>query len=392
MIKLFSTISLYITLLSVAIASQVEGGSKIEFDKAVKFASVLKKSVTQPISIQCSVDSFSKYMMSSHVAGALKWLAQPGMEIKKGELAALQNSYFLETEKKQIELAVEKLNLLAIHNNKQIARLESLKHEGHVAVSELDNFLHEKRIIKNDLQLERVKFEEVSEQIKRTRHEASFDAVVSRRFADEGQYLTVGDPILELVSYNDKEIRCDIPMEFVDSVKPNKDVTVLVNGSAINARIVRVLKWSARSNQSFSIYFVPGSKPIAHAKHNQLVSEHVSGTPHFEHDNLLLGTQVTLSFDLISLEGLLIPYDALLFANGTAVSKAALSANKYAGSNNLHYVIAKSHDSQQLRKVHVKVVASTPEYLIVDGKISTSDEVVIRGATKLAKKLDTASK
>lgn len=67
---------------------------------------------------------------------------------------------------------------------------------------------------------------------------APFDAVVVRKHAVAGAYLSVGDPVVTLVNDREMEIEADVPSERLAGVLPGRDVGVLMDdGKSIDAVI-----------------------------------------------------------------------------------------------------------------------------------------------------------
>lgn len=323
----------------------------------VKLAPVLENRDNHQFASQCLVDTYSKYIVSSHVDGAVQWLKEPGNELKEGEKVAAQDTYFLETEKRLIELAIEKLHHQKAHTKKQIARLSSLAHEGHGVISELDTFKYELRVIENELLQQKIRQEEVTRKILLSDHNAMFDSVVSQRFVEQGAYLKIGDPILELVSYKEKQIKCDIPVEFVGRIDAGTEIQVELNNQYYQAGLGRLLKWSSDNSQSFAAYIHPDIS----------MSE-----------QLVLGTRVEVKIKLVHQNSVLVPHDALLLEKTITQSE----------QKNQRYVLVKPKGKDTVSKANVTILASTPLHFIVEGDITSNDQVVVRGAAKLINNLN----
>lgn len=92
-------------------------------------------------------------------------------------------------------------------------------------------------------QVERLRagLEAIDAVLEQSRLLAPFDGVVTGRFADEGEVLGPGIPVLRVVEAGPREARIAVPVSLADSLAPGSPQAVLVGDAAHEAVVVAVL-------------------------------------------------------------------------------------------------------------------------------------------------------
>jgi RND family efflux transporter MFP subunit len=172
------------------------------------------------------------------------------------------------------------------------------------------------------------------------RHEvqAPFDGVVAARHVDRGDWVTVGQRVLDLVSVDQVDVRVDAARELADQVGPGDSVSL---GTAAG-HVVAV---------------VPSLDPVTRTSVVRLVPDDGA-------HGLVPGSTIPVGFQVErrAQDGALVPRDALVL--GPVDTKVVRVAEGHADI------------------VIVQVLATSAELALVEG-ISPGDSVVVRGAERL---------
>lgn len=98
-----------------------------------------------------------------------------------------------------------------------------------------------------------------------TKVQAPYDAVVAERHVDEGQWVALGAPVMNLVSTAALEVEVDIPAQYVGGVQQGDAINATVNGQNLELTLRALLpaeKALSRTRLArLSIGLMPGQRP-----------------------------------------------------------------------------------------------------------------------------------
>lgn len=132
---------------------------------------------------------------------------------------------------------------------------------------------------------------EASAQLRRHRIRAPFDGVVAERRVDRGDWVTTGDPALEVVATGGIEVLVDANEDLLGRVKPGHEAEIV--GHSIRLKVAGLVPALDPSTRTLRVRLVPAQKG----------------------PELLPGTSVDVRFavQLADPNGIVVPQDALLF-------------------------------------------------------------------------------
>lgn len=189
------------------------------------------------------------------------------------------------------------------------------------------------------LQSQQAAAREAQVQLARHSLRAPFDGVVSARRVDRGDWVSIGQPVLDLVSVDAIDVRVDVTRALARQVQPGDPVTL----GPVAGQVLAVVPALDPTTRTSAIRVAP-APGMAH--------DFVPG------DTVSVGFRVQRSRD----DGALVPRDALLL--GPVDTRIARVAEGHADI------------------VTVQVVATTAERALVTG-IEPGDAVVTRGGERL---------
>lgn len=118
---------------------------------------------------------------------------------------------------------------------------------------ELDDAEEARDTARAALDLVSRRIDSIDVDIEKSTLRAPFDAVVARRFVDEGQVVAAGAPILELYERVAPEARVGVPARAAKSLAAGDQTTVRVRDRSIPARIERVLPVTETGSRTVEI-------------------------------------------------------------------------------------------------------------------------------------------
>lgn len=188
--------------------------------------------------------------------------AQASLEASKQQLAELVQGP-RDEELRRLEARAKGAEAVLVNARKKFDRLEGLSARGATARGDLDEALSAKAAAEQILIASKAEYEaaiagtrkeqlagaramvsKAEEETNRIQDElnehtinAPFKGYVVKRLAEKGEWVSVGDPVAEVVELNPAEIRVAVPEENVASLKTGQEVRVAVEAIASKERI-----------------------------------------------------------------------------------------------------------------------------------------------------------
>ncbi len=170
-----------------------------------------------------------------------KLVIDEGERVSAGDVLAQ-----LDTER----LEAKRVELVAAHNaaraklelaTQTLKRLETVIERGLASNQQLDEAREQFRSATAEVELARARTDAIDVDIARSTLLAPFDAVITRRYTDEGKVVTGGEPVLQLQEYSDAEIRVGVAGPLVSILAEGQTYTATVNGVQVETTVKTVL-------------------------------------------------------------------------------------------------------------------------------------------------------
>ena len=155
--------------------------------------------------------------ISGEVGGTLAWIAEPGVNVKRGATIARIDGERLALALRDNEAALKRLEAQLQLLATQRARLQTLGNDV-VSQSQLDEALSRERMAEQDVEQARVARDRARLDLSRATVRAPFDGIVAERLLQAGEFVASGTPLLRLVNDRDLEVVARAPMTTADSV------------------------------------------------------------------------------------------------------------------------------------------------------------------------------
>ncbi len=194
----------------------------------------IRQSLTVPGSVATNLTS----LVASEISGLVEeFPVRDGDRVEKGQLLAR-----LRTRSREIELAATEGQLKEAEARRKLAernfeRARELFDSGVFSRQQLDDTRYELnawegRVENLKSQIERIRYDIECSAIK-----APFSGVVVARHTEVGQWLGVGDAVVELLSLEELVVEAEVPEQYFDSVRPG--VAASIRFDALRGRTVR---------------------------------------------------------------------------------------------------------------------------------------------------------
>lgn len=280
--------------------------------------------------------------LASELNAKLEWIAEVGTEVSKGETVARLEVITFRLFEMEAESRVDREKARVAFLKSEKGRLERLAENNLSAKSQLDQTVQDLAIAQSDQRIAEAQLGQAKVAMYVTEIRAPFDGIVTERLRNIGERLNVADEVIRLVDPGSLEIVARAPLNSVNFIDDD-DVLELHNDFRDGEATVRTI--------------VPFGNPQSHMFEVRLDADPEVWT---------VGESVRLSMPTAAArEVLAVPRDALILRReGASV-----------------FVVK---DDLTVEQVSVITGLGAGSHIEVMGSLKAGDQVVVRGAERLA--------
>lgn len=291
-------------------------------------------------SLFCEVYSPLNYLISSQSESELIWVAPEGSFIKKGQVLARQDDFYLKRKIQALELELKSTSIDVDYAKAKSERIHALAENLRAAieVDEVDRLLNQSKIKFNLID---VQLNELNHRLEKLVHHAPADGEIGSLTAHLGEQLVIGQSILQFIPVDDNELKCVLPADFFLS-NDSQDVEFVLDNKHI---------------------FRPTRKSILLDKVTQTSFIYLSIDKDLK-KTFMVGQRLKLNMNSKQNTFTKIPYDALSLEN-----------NKF--------FVWKIEKDNTVTKMYVDLVSTDEGHAIIKSKISFTEQVVVKGKQDL---------
>ena len=251
-IELAGAVGALVLGLGLAPAALAQGG----MPALVKVDEVRREPVSQTVPVIGRLVARQAGDIAARVAGAVDELrVHVGDRVKAGDVIAVLSTERLAAERSireaQVRVAGAKVRTTREEVKlfrQEMKRLQNLRKSAAFSQARFDDKSQEVAMAEGELaeaQAELAREEanlDLAEiALKHTRILAPFPGVVTRRYADAGNYLRIGDKVVMLINDQDLEIEADVPSSRLQGMRPGIEVEVVLDDKTRHRAVLRAI-------------------------------------------------------------------------------------------------------------------------------------------------------
>lgn len=142
-------------------------------------------------------------------ARVVKVHVSPGQTVKKGELIATLDATDFALQRSEALAEVARIDALLENQAKTVARSQALVDKKFISQNAVDNDMAQQNVLKEQLKGAKARINTINYGSSKTKVFAPASGVVEKKIVDTGEYVKVGDPIVQIIS--NKRLRAHIP-------------------------------------------------------------------------------------------------------------------------------------------------------------------------------------
>ena len=313
----------------------------------IRYTEAREHTVRRQIRLPGSVQSPTVSTVAGEVEGLVVELGvREGDAVEKGQLLARLRTVNLELRRdaSQSELSEAEARLKLAERNLERAR--ELFDAKVFSQQELDDAFYEFSAWQGRLDRLRAEIERILDDIKRCTIHAPFNGVVTDKHTELGQWLAVGDPVVELMAVDDLRVLVQVPERYYRGLRVGRRVSVEFEAMG------------GRKTVGTVSAIIPRADPQARTFPVKLKFSNPGG-------KVAAGMLAQVSF------------------SGGAAYRATIVPKDAVVSQNLHQVIYIIKDDGTVDPIRVRTGAGVGSWIEVSGNVRPGQRVVTRGNERL---------
>lgn len=188
-------------------------------------------------------------------ARVVKVHVNPGQSVKQGQLIATLDATDFGLQRNEAQAEVARIEALLDNQIKTVARSQTLVNKKFISQNAVDSDLAQQNVLREQLAGAKARVDTINHSSSKTKIYAPTDGVVEKKIVDTGEFVKVGDPIVQIIS--NKRLRAHIPFpeRISNQLKAGMKVRLSTPTSAnVVESVIRELKpMITESNRSIDI-------------------------------------------------------------------------------------------------------------------------------------------
>ena len=323
---------------STAIAQQTPPPS------VVQVASVTRTELAPTVPVPGTIYSRNDIQVTASIAGQLTLVAEPGTFIQRGESVARLDTRPLRLQRSEQEALLARAEINVRQLDSQLRRQRELGDSNLVSEFDIEQTTANRDLAISDVNITRVRIQQIDDQIARANVRAPFSGVVISRLRRAGEDVARGEILAQMTDTRNLEVRAFVPLKHLPRTVVGDPIDVSATNAAYEGRIRVLVPTGDIRSQTFEARIDLPQEAAASWTVGQLVSVAVP----------IKAREISLT----------VPRDALVLrSNGAFVFR--VNADNIA------------------ERIQVEVGDSSGEIIGVRGSLHEGDRVAIRGAENL---------
>jgi len=188
-------------------------------------------------------------------ARVIKVHVSPGQRVKKGQLIATLDSTEFNLQRNEAQAEVARIQALLNNQTKIVERDQALVNKNFISQNAVDTDIAQQNVLKEQLAGAKARVASISNMGSKTAIYAPTDGVVEKKIVDTGEFVKVGDPIVQVVSNQKLRAHIPFPERLSNQLKPGMKVrlTTPTSDKTLETEIRELKLMISESNRSVDI-------------------------------------------------------------------------------------------------------------------------------------------
>jgi RND family efflux transporter MFP subunit len=188
-------------------------------------------------------------------ARVIKVLVSPGQEVKQGQLLATLDATDFAMQRNEAQAEVARIQALLENQIKTVARNQALVDKKFISQNAVDSDIAQKNVLKQQLEAAKARVGSINHSSSKSRVIAPVSGIIEKKLVDTGDYVRIGDPIVQIVSKQRLRAHLPFPEHIGTQLKPGLKVRLSTPTSktAIESEIKELKPLITEGNRTIDV-------------------------------------------------------------------------------------------------------------------------------------------
>ncbi len=244
MMKMFKQPRIIASLISLSslagsFSSSVAADSEVQL-VPVQISKVKQTIITPTIEVMGNLYSRNLAQVTAAVDGQLDWIAEPGTYLQQGELVAKIEKLPIELQQAEQKAQLKRTQVNVSYLQKELKRLKTLRLNNITSENQYEQTLSQHDMAVNDLEIARLRLQQIDDRLDRTDIKAPFSGVVVERLRRAGEDVSRSTLLANMIDNQHLELRLSVPVKHLSFLKISNKIK-LSNQQQQYTGVIRVL-------------------------------------------------------------------------------------------------------------------------------------------------------
>jgi len=151
-------------------------------------------------------------------------LVNPGQTVKQGQLIATLDAADFAMQRNEAQAEIARIQALIDNQAKTVARNQALVDKKFISQNVVDNDIAQQNVLKQQLEAARARVGSINHSSSKTKVVAPVSGVIEKKIVDSGDFVRVGDPIVQIISKQRLRAHLPFPEQIGAQLKPGLKV------------------------------------------------------------------------------------------------------------------------------------------------------------------------
>ncbi|OIR04916.1 multidrug resistance protein MdtA precursor [mine drainage metagenome] len=171
-------------------------------------------------------------------ARVIKVHVTPGQTVKKGQLIATLDATDFAMQRNEAQAEVAQIQAQLDNQTKTVARNQALVYKKFISQNAVDTDAAQQNVLKEQLEGAKARVSNIDHSSSKTKIYAPTNGVVEKKIVDTGEFVRIGDPIVQIISKQRLRAHLPFPEQIGALLKPGLKVRL---NTPINAKTVETV-------------------------------------------------------------------------------------------------------------------------------------------------------
>jgi len=223
----------------------------------VRYTEARRHPVRESVVLPGTVETPTRSLVAGEVAGmVVEFLAREGQRVEKGQPLARLRTATLELDRNTVEAQLREAQARLKQAEAHLERARELLEAGVMPRDQFDDRFFEVDAWKGRVEQLTANIARINEDIERSTIISPLAGVVAAERTEVGQWLSIGAPVVEIISVSELEVRVDVPERYFRSLRTGAATSVSFDalpGTTLTGRIQTILPTADPQARTFPL-------------------------------------------------------------------------------------------------------------------------------------------